>query len=191
MYLGGIVSQVIYIIITSVISKQTQIYVYCRMIFNMYVQLWSLFFPVFKIADLICLFSFHFFLHIFNVLLISKVGCLAVTVIETKLPFYLHSGVWTIHFDLTFFRGNILPSFSSFVWHVNISIITQKCLLSLYCFIAHLFYLPLKIIQCEHSRILSGSKPLLFQNGKICLLEVSLDVLNNTKEVIKLEVERT
>lgn len=30
-----------------------------------------------------------------------------------------------------------------------------------------------------------------FQNGKICLSEVSLDVLNNTKEVIKLEVERT
>lgn len=59
------------------------------------------------------------------------------------------------------------------------------------CFIAHLFYLPLKIIHCEHSCILSGSKPLLFQNGKICLLEVSLDVLNNTKEVIKLEVERT
>lgn len=54
-------------------------------------------------------------------ILTSGVGYLAVTVIETKLSFHSLSDVRRIHFDLTFLKGNVLPSFSSFVWHVNIS----------------------------------------------------------------------
>jgi len=72
---------------------------------------YGLFFPMLKVADLIwffySIFSFTFSMSI----LISRVGNLAVTVIETKLSFYLFSGMWRIHFDLTFFRGNILQRF--------------------------------------------------------------------------------
>lgn len=132
--------------------------------------------------------SFTFLMFI----LISGVGYLVVSVIETKLPFHLCSSAWRIHFNLTFFRGNFCSVFLLLFGRLMCQWSHRNVYWSAFnCFIAHLFYLPLKIIHSEHSCVLSGSKPLLFQNGKICLLEVSLDVLNNTKEVIKLEVERT
>lgn len=127
-------------------------------------------------------------------ILIARVGHLTVRVIETRLPFSLM--LWCVKnpfWSDNFFRKNILLIFFLLLFDMLIYWWSHR---NVYChvfncFIAHLFYLPWKIIHCEHSCILSGSEPLLFQNGKICLLEVSLDVLNNTKEVIKLEVERT